>query len=297
VSENTNPELGWSTRLKRSWAKAQSALLGNWPIIFTVFVGLAAAFGWVRSDSASSASLLATYISGVTSAIAIVWLVAGLRIQAAELSLQRQELRLQRLAAQQQARELRSSAKLGSLSQIRSLLEEAEKSIRDSPLGITTPLEIQNVYFEKMSFWHDIENSSNFQVVIDSYNAWLPAEAVAKNYVRYIASALRIYIEHHYPDAQIDFNKEPEDFVYIYQSWGHKAPFISHHIGVSAMLAQFLWLMKPGLERMRLAWLVASAKSLGTSFLKEGSLEELRDNVLKRSETLPAICDPWPQDK
>jgi hypothetical protein len=40
--------------------------------------------------------------------------------------------------------------------------------------------------------------------------------------------------------------------------------------------------------------MVASAKSVGKDMFKEGSLEEMRDKVLEKTENLPKICTPWP---
>jgi hypothetical protein len=107
---------------------------------------------------------------------------------------------------------------------------------------------------------------------------------------------MRVYFEYHHPDVKVDPKDEPERFIYVYQSWVQNTPYLSHHIGVAAMLAQFLWMMKPGLDRYRLAWLVASAKQLGKNMMKEGALEELRDEVLKHGEDLPAVCKPWPSE-
>jgi hypothetical protein len=264
-----------------------------WILIVSGAVLTCAVAVWL-TRTPSDAAQFATYISGFATAITLIWLVAGFRIQADELSLQREELRLQRLAAEQQARELTNSAKLSSLGQIRGLLEDAEAAVLASPLGLKNTTEIQGAYFNKMEHWTDVEHDRDPKAVVESYQKWLPAELVARNYIRYVAAAMRIYIEYHHPGVKLDPKEEPECFVYVYQSWVFNAPFLSHHIGVAAMLAQFLWLMKPGLDRMRLAWLVASAKSLGQNMLKDGALEELRDKVLEHSTELAAICTPWP---
>jgi hypothetical protein len=271
------------------------AVLGQWLFVGTVLILIAAVLIWRSARSPTDATQLAEYVSGFASAITLVWLAAGLKIQAAELSLQRQELRLQRIASQQQAREIANSAKLSSLGQIRSLLDEAERVVRESPLGLSNITEIPSAFLQGMEHWSEVEKNPNPQAVIAAYQRWLPIESVARNYVRHIAAAMRLYIEYHHPDQNLPSDKEAEDFVYIYSSWVYQAPFLSHHIGPAALLAQEIFILKPGLDRMRLAWLVASAKSIGKNMMKEGSLEELRDNVLKRSETLPAVCTPWPK--
>jgi hypothetical protein len=266
----------------------------HWLALLTMVLLGGASILWSTSSATETATDFATYVAGVTSAIALIWLVAGFRLQAAELSLQRQELHLQRLAAEQQAKELSNSARLGSLSQIRSLLEDAEKAVRDAPLGLKSATEIQITYLNGMKYWTAVENDPNPQAVTESYQQWIPIEAVAKNYIRYIAAAMQLYIEHHYPNVNFDRKEDPELFVYKYQSWVYNAPFIAPHIGAAALLSQFIWMMQPGLERMRLAWLVASAKTLGKNMMKEGALEEMRDKILQRNDGLPAVCSPWP---
>ena len=272
--------------------------LSRWPylvpIIATICLIAIGYVGWEYSTSADEASQWATYVSTIVSAVALIWFVAGFRLQTTELLLQRQELELQRVAAQQQAVELNNAAKLGSLEQIRSLLEDAEKAIKDSAVGISSNTQIQQNLFKKMTLWKEIDESRVPERVSDLYSEWLPYEAAAKNYVRYVATALKIYITYHFPSEKIDPKIESEEFLVVYSPWGNNAPFLSHHIGVATILANLLWLMSPGLDRMRLAWMVASAKIFERSMFVEGALEELRDKVLKTNADLPKICDPWP---
>lgn len=147
-----------------------------------------------------------------------------------------------------------------------------------------------------MTHWKAVLDSTRPSEVMDEYQRWMPLEALARNYVRYISSALQIYLQFHFPKQPVDYSLDPENFVYIHQSWAYKAPFLSHHIGMAALLAQHLIMMKPGLDRLQLAMMVASAKSLGKSLFKDQALEELRDKVLQHSGSLPAICTPWPDE-
>lgn len=280
-------------RIKEAFAGICATVDRFWPAVLTIILLVIAIFTWRSLESSNVSSDFATYISGFSSAIALIWLVAGFRIQSRELGLQRQELELQRLAAQQQARELKNSAKLGSLAQIKSLLDDAERCVQNCPLGLSSPVEIQGAYFERMQYWKVIGESQNPSDVIAAYQQWLPSEAVAKNYVRYIAAALRIYIEFHCENASVDATKGDEEFLYTYEVWARNGPFISHHIGVSVLLANYICITQPGLECMRLAYLVASVKSIGKDLMKQGALEKMRDKVLEHGAGLPAICSPW----
>jgi hypothetical protein len=276
-------------------ANALRAFIGDqWLPLATL--GLLAVGAFVlQTIDASAAANVGTYISALTSAIALLWLVAGFRLQSEELRLQRSELKLQRLAAEQQAEELSNSAKLGSLAQIKSLLDDAERAIKGSPVGVADATQIYSAFMGGMTHWKPIFESKNPSAVMDEFQNWMPLEALARNYVRYVSSALQIYLKFHYPKQEIDYSLDAENFVYIHQSWAYNAPFLSHHIGPAALLAQHLIMMKPGLERVQLAWMVASAKSLGKNLFKDQVLEELRDKVLKHSGSLPAICTPWPK--
>lgn len=209
--------------------------------------------------------------------------------------MQREELQLQRVAAQQQALELNNAAKLGSLEQIRALLEDAEKAVRDSKVGVSSNLEIQNVLLREIKIFNLIDSSTDPNRISELYTGWLPYEALAKNYLRYVSSALNIYIIYHLPDANVDSNAEPAEFIIANSSWGNNAPFLSHHIGVATALAHFLSMLGPAMERMRLAWMVAAVKSFDQDMFARGALDSLRDKVLQYSNDLPNICTPWPK--
>lgn len=263
-----------------------------WLALATATILAFASAVWIAIDG-RSASEFATYVAGFAGALAFLWLTAGYKLQANELALQRQELQLQRLATQQQAKELSNSARLASLSQIHNLVQEAEAEISKSELNLKMT-ELPTRYMSGIKYWKVLEESSRPHEVINAASDWLPIEGLARNYIRRIAAAMILYIEHHHPDHPIDRSKSEEEFVYLYNSWVTKAPYLSHHIGLAALLAQFMVMLKPGSDRALLAMTVAHAKSVGAEMFNSKELEEMRDKVLARSDTLPAICTPWP---
>lgn len=273
---------------------SRGAKISLWIVTF-VIAGLGALAYFESSNSAEAANF-GNFVAGIASALALIWLVAGYRLQFHELINQRRELELQRIALEQQAKELSNSAKLSSLGQIKSLLESAETAIVSSPLGVSGITQIYPKFMGGMEHWKVILESEDATEVMAAYRIWLPIEVLTRNYVRYVSSAMRLYLEFHFPDANVDYSLNPEDFTYINQSWVYNAPFLSHHIGPAGVLAQHLMMMKPGLERLQLAWLVASAKVLGKNFFKDEALEQLREKVLKHSGSLPAVCTPWPKN-
>lgn len=266
-------------------------------VAITCVIALAAtAIYFTAADNEASANL-ATYISGFVSVITLVWLVAAFRIQSVELSLQRNELALQRVAVEQQAQETANSAKLASLSSINEILKKAEQDIKDNDAGIGKVSEIVPALLQGMRLWEDVENSKDPLKVQKTYGEWLKIESVARLYLLRVASAMKLYFEFHRRDLSPDYTKPPEDFVYIYQTWINKAPFLSEHSGTAAFIGQHISIVMPGIERMLLAFMVAGAKLSNPEIFKDEALEEMRDKILERSSSLPAICDPWPIKK
>ncbi|MEQ7873854.1 hypothetical protein ABDK56_07590 [Sphingomonas sp. ASV193] len=290
--------MNWADQHKKiyaSIAKALSFIKKHWLVIGTTLVLFFASAIWYRNGENDAASI-ATFISGFATALAFLWLAAGFRLQTEELSLQRQELQLQRIAAQQQATELLNASKLSSLGQVHTLIRDAEEVVRMSPLDISVT-DLPGIYMSAIEYWTATEKSKDPKTVINNYNEWLKREVVCKNYIKNIASAMKIYIEHHCRSLVIQEREKDEEFVYIHESWVRKAPYISQHIGVASLLGNFMFMLSPGVERALLAFSVANAKLIGMDMFKEGALESMRDKVLERSESLPAICDPWPNQK
>ena len=270
--------------------------IGRWWLIcattLIVIIGVAV---WSLSSNSTTAVAFATYVSGIASALALLWLAAGFRIQTSELALQRQELQFQRVAAEHQAHELSNASKLSSLTQVKAIIDDAESAIRSSKLAIENPTGLQPLLMTKMSTWETIEKSIAPKNVVDAYQDWLAAETLANNHIRYISAAMKMYFEYHLPETTFDTKLSPENFVLSYEGLVQGVPFLSTHILTTKLLAEHLTMIGPGMERMRLAWLVASAKMIGKDKFKNQALEELRDKVLDRGHTLPTICSPWPE--
>lgn len=269
-------------------------LTGNWPSIATIITLAAAVTAWVALSSNSSLEAMGSYISGVVSAITLLWLAIGQKHQLTELALQRQELALQRAAAQQQALELHDAARIAAMTQIQSLVDDAVEIVRASGL-VDSETQLLQLYMSGIEYWKDIEESSNPTRVISASNEWIKREGICKRYLNSIAAAMKLHQEINNPEHKIPTDKESEEVVYVYQPWVKNAPFISDQIGVAAVLAQFVMMLKPGSKRAMLATMVAHAKSLKPGIFIEGKLNEMRDEELARAGNLPKICDPWPQ--
>lgn len=268
-------------------------LAGHWLHLANVAVLGAAIAVLALSQDATGAAGWANFAAGFAGVLALLWLVAGYRLQSTELSLQREELKLQRVALEQQATELSNSAKMASLSQIQALLEKAEAVVQNSELGVGGPQELVSLWLRNLTYWRDISRSRDPHVVQNTYNEWIKTETIVRLYLSYVVAAMKMYIEYHSPYS-VDHEKETELFAYVYQSKVGKAPFLSNHAGIAGVLGQTVFAFGPGLKAAQLAGMTAAAILVGTKIFKDGALEEMRDSLLKDGRTLPAICDPWP---
>jgi hypothetical protein len=235
-------------------------------------------------------SKLGDFLGGFAAAVAFLWLVASVRFQSRELAMQRDELQLQRLALERQAEELRNGSKFSSLAQIKDLLERATEVVASSDLQIKGPSELYAVWVREMSQWKIIFESRNHDTVLESYYKWLKVEGVVRNYLSNVSLALKIYLEFH-TQAKPDLSKSDEELIYIYSSYMLKAPFLSSHAGTANMLANFLVMYEPGLKAVQLGGMTAAEKAFGTGMFKEEGLQQLKDELLRRNTTLPAIVD------
>lgn len=275
------------------WHRLREHADRSWLLLGNLIVICAAGSFVVFAPDGPTAAGWATFAAAFASVLALLWLVAGYRVQAAELNLQREELRLQRIALEQQALELANSAKMSSLGQIQALLEKAEATVRDCDHGIFKPHDLLGLWFKNISLWRDISKSRDPLIVQNAYHEWLKTETLVRLYLSYVVTAMKMYIQYHTPHA-VDESKDPETFAYVYQTWVAGAPFLSNHVSTAKVLAEYLLTLAPGIKATQLAGMTAAAMFVGKRMFKEGALEEMRDALVKEGRNLPAICDPWP---
>jgi hypothetical protein len=286
---------GVATLIKpNTWLpRAAAGVAHHWLGIATGMIAATAMLAFFLSSRTEDAVALSNYVAGAASVIALLWLVAGYRLQGAELALQREELKLQRIALEQQAQELSSAAKMSSLGQIQALLEKAEESVRANEFEISKPHELTTLWMGGMEHLKPLLESKDPQVVQSAFYDWTAIDVAVRLYLGYVVTAMKMYIQYNTTHI-VDETKDAEMFAYIYQSWVAKAPFLSNHAGVAATLGQMIFMLQPGAKAAYLAGMTASAMLLGKNLFREGALEEMRDELLASGRSLPAICEPWP---
>jgi len=256
-------------------------------VITAALIGLAVVILFTVADLKRSAEI-GEFISGFSAALAFLWLIVGLRSQATDLKLQRQELALQRIVLEKQAKELKNTSKFTSLAQIESILERAATKIRESPTGAKEAKNITSVWMANMRNWKVMFESKDPQVIAKLYEEWVVVEGLARTYLAHVTLALKLYMEHHL-EVSFDTKLPNEEFIYVYSSWGNSAPYLSEHIGNAYMVANFVFLYDPGLGALRTAGMFAMKKMTGVNMFKEGALERMRQELIDKDITLPAI--------
>jgi hypothetical protein len=261
----------------------------HWFWFVTTIVLLLAAVVFVSSKSLEQASQVGEFISGFAATLAFLWLIASFQLQAREIASQREELKLQRTALEGQAAELRSASKFSALSQIADIMQKARDRIASSSL-VKDESELLTLFMGGMSNWKIIFESKNAQLVEHHYKEWLKIEGLVRGYISAIAMAIRIYLEY-FVQQEFDRSKSDEDFVYIYQAWMNKVPYLSEHSANAFMLANFLVMYEPGLKAIQLAGLAATTIASGTNFFKEGALERMKSELVERGVSVPGIAE------
>lgn len=260
----------------------------HWFVLITIVVLLAAGSVLELSKSLEQASQIGEFISGFAATLAFLWLIASFQLQAKEIASQREELKLQRTALEGQASELRNASKFSALSQIADIMEKAREKIANSSV-VKSENDLLAAFNRGLPTWRVILESKNPQLVQDQYQEWLKIEGLVRSYIASIAMALKIYLEYF---VQVDFDRSQsdEDFVYIYQTWMSKVPYLAEHSASAYMLANFLMMFQPGLKAMQLAGLAASTMILGKNLFKEGALEKMKKDLEESGAPVPAIA-------
>ena len=254
----------------------------TWHWFLTSLIVVIAVIVFLKSPDLHHAAEFGEFLAGFSSALAFLWLIIGLRFQAADLALQRQAL-------EKQAKELKNSAKFASLAQIEAIVDRTQMRIRENELGIKDASEITNLWLASMQHWKEMLESKDADAVQTRYVNWLKVEGLARGYLSGIATALKLYMEH-YIEMPFDQKLSDEDFVFIYSAWMNRAPFLAEHAGIALMVADFVMKFVPGLEAIKVAGLFSMAKLFGKDMFKEGALDQLRNELIQKNIAVPAIA-------
>lgn len=231
----------------------------------------------------TKASTIGSVVGGFCSLLAFIWFFAALRSQSSQLENQKDQF----LAEFQT---LREGSRRDALIFARDVMKEAErKALNQNPkIKATTDLLTNYMDFSSLKV---ITESSNPHEVLEYFQTWMNTEGPAITMIKGIKSASEIYFRA-IGLTDIDYSKEPEDFVYTYSPHFEKLPYFDTYYASIHMLTSFMVKLQPGRKAALLAWEVASAKT-NPKWMK---VEKIREEIKTRIDSglfIPKIAEDF----
>jgi hypothetical protein len=229
----------------------------------------------------SDYSAVGSLFGAVGGILAVIWFSASLYYQSLQLTEQRQQFL-------EEFKQLREDARRNALSFSKDILREAEeRALRNNP-------ELQSIndlvaYYLNWSDMAVVLKSKDPIEVLEAVKRWIKREGPAIFLLRGIKQASEIYFNS-IGKTDIDYSKEPEEFVLIYGTWLWKLPYFEPYQSVATMLCEFMIKIQPGRKAVLLASSVASMKSYPGIMKEDVILEEIK-KFRKEGRHLPAIAE------
>lgn len=229
----------------------------------------------------SDYSAVGSLFGAVGGILAVIWFSASLYYQSLQLNEQRQQFL-------EEFKQLREDARRSALSLSKDILREAEeRALRCSP-------ELRSIndltsYYLNFSDLATALKSKDPNEVLEAVKQWLKREGPAIFLLRGIKQAAEVYF-HSIAKTDIDYSKEPEEFVYIYGPWLWKLPYFEPYQTITTMLCEFMIRLQPGRKAVLLASSVALMKSYPHMMKKDVILEEIK-KIRKEGKFLPPIAE------
>lgn len=245
----------------------------------TIALLLLASLCYQESADTEILSHWGSYISGVAAALAFLWLVAGFYQQSKELRMQREELALQRQTLENQRKELTRISKYNALQQISGMLDGFASSLPREKLPAVTTVDQLSVAFMTgvANHWKVILESNDSQEVFTAHRHWLPIESLCTEFISTYWAAMKLYSE---ATGEILPIQDENASQYIYFNYEHirTIPHLQKYSGAAFAIATDLFLMDPGLTRVRFAGYSALNK-IYPNIVKQDALEKLKSAV------------------
>jgi hypothetical protein len=249
-------------------------------ILLSIIVILLAINAMIHLPS-SDYSAVGSLFGAVGSLLAVIWFSASLFYQSIQLKEQREQFL-------EEFKQLREDARRSALLLSKDILREAEeRALRCNP-------ELQSIndltaYYLNFSDLATALKSKDPNEVLEAVKRWLKREGPAIFLLRGIKQAAEIYF-HSIAKKDIDYSKEPEEFVYIYGPWLWNLPYFEPYQAIATMLCEFMISIQPGRKSVILASSVAFMKSYPDIANKDAIFENIK-KVRKDGKHLPAIAE------
>jgi hypothetical protein len=231
-------------------------------IALTMLVAVVAVVS-IRILDPEKLSSFGSILSGAGSLLAVLWFSAGLRYQATQLEEQRKQFTAQ-------FEHLQETSRRDALLVAKGILDNAEERAISQHGGITSITEIITEYMNFSEIKPLLESNNPIEVQ-DAFKSWIKKEGAAVTLLRGIKSAAEVYFRS-VGISDIDYSKPPEEFVSIYSSQFSNQPFFDSLAGTATVLSEFMVPLAPARNAAQIAFLAATAKSVGKRVIKMDKL-------------------------
>jgi len=256
-------------------------------LILITIVVIAAGVNVLIHFSDTKASTIGSVAGACGGILAVVWFLAALKSQSKQLENQKEQF----LAEFQT---LREESRRNALMFARDVLKDAEgKALKQNPkLNAITDLFTCYMDFSSLTSLKVVLESSDPHEVLEQLKVWGKVEGPATTMMRGIKSASEIYFRA-IGLKDVDYSKEPENFVFIYSPHIEKLPYFDTYIGSLHMLTSYMTILQPGRKAALLACQVALAKTSPKGWMKN---EKIREEIEARRASglsIPKIAEDF----
>jgi hypothetical protein len=226
-------------------------------------------------------SALGSLFAAVGGILAVIWFSSSLYYQSQQLKEQRQQFL-------EEFRQLREEARRNALVLAKDILLQAEeKALKQNP-ALKSINDLMALYID-LSEWRTILKSEDPAMVLEYGKTWITMkEGPAIFLMRGIKSAAETYFRA-IGYCDVDYSKEPEDFIFIYGPTLWKLPYFEAYQAVATWLSEFMVRMQPSRKAIQLAYYVALLKSTPEIMKKDKIVEDISQHK-KAGYPLPAIA-------
>ncbi|MDA0999187.1 MAG: hypothetical protein O2807_01550 [bacterium] len=251
-------------------------------ILLTILVVAATAVAiFIYRSNPNQLSAYGGIIGAAASILAVIWFTGSLWYQA-------QQIKEQRTQFSMELRQLREDGRRNALLLSRDVLNAAEsRALAISGLDSLSELPLQYVKFGEFK---DIMESDDPDVVSAAIGVWNKKEGPAVAIMNGLKSAAEVYFVA-IGKEDVDFSRDPEEFVSIYGPQLWSLPFFEAFQGMATLLAEFMVRLKPVREAVPIAATGAAAKIGGEKYLRMDKAREIIQRHLKKKYPLPKIAE------
>lgn len=247
--------------------------------ILVVLLGIAAILYLPSSEYSAVGSLVA----GVGSLLAVIWFSAALYYQSVQLKEQREQFMAE-------FGHLREEARRGALTFAKEILREAEERVLKQNPALKSINDLMTAYLPDMEL-KVILQSKNPVEVNEAAQKWFNTkEGPAMTLMRAIKDAAETYFRAT-GKTDVDYSREPDEFVYIYGPHLWKLPYFDSYAAVATMLSQMMVTLQPGRKAVLIAAEAALLKGVTGKYVKG---EKILEDIQKHRQAglpVPAIAE------